>query len=114
MMIIALGATLAIWWNPVVWVSYLALAVLGFAMAPVFPLMISSTPLRLGVADATNAIGFQVGAASIGIAVLPGLAGVLAQQFSIDIIAPYLVAATILLLILQEIAIRGARHVPAD
>lgn len=113
MMVIALISTLFIWWNPVDWVSYAALATLGFAMAPVFPLMISSTPLRLGVADATNAIGVQVGAAALGIAVLPGLAGVLAQQMGIAVIAPYMVTAAIVMLVLQEIAVRGAKQAPA-
>ena len=104
---VGIGATALIWWNPVNWVGFAGLAILGFAMAPVFPLLISNTPERLGVADATNAIGFQVGAASLGIAVLPGLAGVLAQRIGIEIIAPYMVVASIVAFVLHEITVRG-------
>ena len=68
-----------LWWNPVNWVGFLGLLILGFAMAPIFPLLVTATPLRLGAADAGNAIGFQVAAASFGIGVLPGLAGALAD-----------------------------------
>ena len=103
----AAGAAL-LWWNPDDWVSFAGLAIIGFALAPVFPLLISSTPRRLGVADATNAIGFQVGAASFGIAVLPGLAGALAERTSIEIVPPYLLTAMLIMLALHEIAVRGS------
>ena len=100
-----LAATL-IWWNPVDLVSFLALALMGFVMAPIFPLLISTTPTRLGVRDATNAIGFQVAAASVGIAVMPGLAGAIAERTSLEAIPPFMVVATILLFVLHEVAVR--------
>lgn len=103
----AAGAGL-LWWNPADWVSFAGLAIIGFALAPVFPLLISSTPRRLGLADATNAIGFQVGAASFGIAVLPGLAGALAERTSIEIVPPFLLAAILIMLALHELAVRGS------
>jgi fucose permease len=104
-----LGAAL-LWWNPIDWVSFGGLALLGFALAPVFPLLISSTPTRLGVADATNAIGFQVGAASFGIAILPGLAGALAQRTSIEIVPPFLLVTTAIMFVLHELAVRKPRE----
>ncbi|MBK8045683.1 MAG: MFS transporter [Anaerolineales bacterium] len=107
MLIIALISAALMWWNPVNWVGFIGLAILGFAMAPVFPLLISDTPARLGVADATNAIGFQVGAASFGIAILPGFAGVLAERVSLEAIPPFMVFAFILLIAMYEIAERG-------
>jgi fucose permease len=108
MIVVAIFATGLIWWNPSNWVSFAGLAILGFALAPVFPLLVSSTPSRLGVADATNAIGFQVGAASAGIAILPGLAGVLAERTTVEIIAPFMVVTTVILFVLYEIAVRRA------
>ena len=108
-MIAASGVgALLFWWNPADIVSFLALALMGFAMAPIFPLLTSITPGRLGVADATNAIGFQVAAASIGIAVLPGLAGALAERTTLEAIPPFMVAVFILLFTLNEVASR--RH----
>ena len=106
-MVTAIVATLLLWWNPANWVGFAGLAILGFAMAPIFPLLISATPLRLGLADATNAIGFQVAAAAFGIAVLPGLAGLLAEQTSLEALGPYMVAIAIVMTMLHEIAVRG-------
>jgi fucose permease len=106
MIAIAAGGAALLWWNPVDWVSFAGLAIIGFALAPVFPLLISSTPGRLGVADATNAIGFQVGAASFGIAILPGLAGWLAERTSLEIIPPFLLTTALIMLALHEVAAR--------
>jgi fucose permease len=107
MILLAITGTALMWWNPADWVSFAGLALLGFALAPVFPLLISSTPSRLGLADATNAIGFQVGAASLGIAILPGLAGALAERTSIEIVPPFLMATATIMLVLHEVAVRA-------
>jgi len=109
MIALAVGGALLLWWNPVDWVSFAGLAIIGFALAPVFPLLISSTPTRLGMADATNAIGFQVGAASLGIAILPGLAGWLAQRTTLEIIPPFLMTTALIMLLLHEVAVRGSQ-----
>ena len=106
MCLTAIAAAACIWWNPADWVSFGALLVLGFAMAPIFPLMITATPLRLGNADASNAIGFQVAAASLGIGLLPGLAGLLADQFSLEVVGPFMVTGLVAMTILHEIAVR--------
>jgi fucose permease len=110
MILLAILGTALMWWNPVDWVSFAGLALLGFALAPVFPLLISSTPTRLGIADATNAIGFQVGAASFGIAILPGLAGALAERSSIEIVPPFLLVDATIMLVLHEVAVRAHKE----
>jgi fucose permease len=107
MMGLSILGTILLWWNPVDWVSFGGLALLGFALAPVFPLLISSTPERLGIGDATNAIGFQIGAASLGIAILPGLAGALAQRTTLEIIPPFLMLTSIIVFALHEVAVRA-------
>ncbi len=107
MAVTAILAALLLWWNPVNWVGFAGLLILGFALAPVFPLLMTATPARLGNADANNAIGFQVAAASFGIGVLPGLAGALADQIGIEVVAPFMVAGLIVVTILHEIAVRG-------
>ena len=112
MMLLAILGTALMWWNPVDWVSFGGLALLGFALAPVFPLLISSTPTRLGVADATNAIGFQVGAASFGIAILPGLAGALAERSTIEIVPPFLLVTATIMFALHEVAVRVPQRNP--
>ena len=78
------------------------LALLGFSLAPIFPMLIASTPARLGAEHAAHAIGFQVSAACLGAAALPGLAGLIARWQGIEEIPAVLVANAIALLLLHE------------
>lgn len=64
----------------------LGVALVGFAIAPVFPGLISGTGERVTPRHAANTIGMQIGAAGLGVATLPGLVGVLAQQTSLEMI----------------------------
>jgi len=104
--IMAFVAALLLWWNPINWVGFAGLLLLGFALAPVFPLLMTATPLRLGNADANNAIGFQVAAASFGIGVLPGLAGALADYSTLEAVTLFMVVGLLLVAILHELAVR--------
>jgi fucose permease len=99
----ALLAALMIGWQGSDMVSFLGLALMGFALAPLFPLLMTATPVRLGRRRAAHVIGYQVGAASLGIALLPGLAGFLAEQNSLEVIGPFLFAASAIMLVLHEI-----------
>ena len=80
--------------------TFIALAVVGFAQAPIFPLLITATPQRLGANHAPNAIGFQISAAGLSIAALPALAGYLAERSSFEIIGPFLMVMAILAFVL--------------
>lgn len=91
-------------------VSLAGLMLVGFGLAPVFPSLIALTPLRIGDDHAPNAIGFQVGAAGIGAAVLPGLAGVLGDALGLEVIAIFFAGAGVLLFLAQETAARTARR----
>lgn len=107
-----LGAVIGgglMWWSPAVGVGFFGLALLGFVQAPVFPLLVTDTQTRLGPALAPHAIGFQIAAASVGIALVPGLAGVLAQNVGVSSIAPFIVAVAVLLVVLYEISLRSVR-----
>jgi len=75
---------------------------IGFSLAPLFPSLISITPRRVGAAHAANTIGFQVAAGGVGVALLPGFAGVLAESLGLEIVGPFLFAASIVLLLLHE------------
>jgi fucose permease len=98
-----LGALL-IWSGAGTVTSFMGLTGMGFSLAPIYPLSISETPRRLGSSRATVAIGFQVAAACLGTAALPGLAGLLASRSGLEVIGPFLFAAAVTLLVLQEIA----------
>jgi fucose permease len=105
---VALGSAF-IWWNATDALSFLGLALVGFALAPVFPLLVSVTPQRVGAEHAANAIGFQVAAAGLGISLLPGLAGFLAEKTSLEVIGPFMFAISIVMLLLHEAIVSRTR-----
>jgi fucose permease len=103
-----IGGSALVWWHPSDLVSFLGLALIGLSVAPLFPSLISSTPKRVGRRHAANAIGFQVAAGSVGIALLPGFAGVLAQNLGLEAIGPFLVVAAGVMFVLHEALVRSS------
>jgi fucose permease len=87
-----------LWWNPFPASSILAVSIIGFALAPIFPGLISGTSARVGEQHAANTIGMQITAAGFGGAVIPTLAGVLAEQSSLEAIPVYLAGIFVILL----------------
>ncbi len=105
----AFGAFL-LWWNPVAWIGFAGLTIIGFAQAPIFPVLVSDTPRRVGAQNAPDAIGFQVAFAGLGISILPALAGVLAQNFGLDTVPAFIFCSAVLVFILHELSVaQGAR-----
>ncbi len=86
--------------------GFVGLALVGFACAPVFPALIALTPRRIGATHAPNAIGFQLGAAAMGGAVLPGLTGVLAENVGLEVVGPVLVVSAMVIFGLHEAVVR--------
>ncbi len=80
-----LGAGLLVW-NPFETANLLAVALIGFAIAPIFPALMSGTSERVGVRFAANTIGLQMAASGLGTALIPSVLGVLARRFSLEII----------------------------
>jgi fucose permease len=102
------GAAL-LWWNPVNGVGFAGLALMGFALAPLYPFLMSLTPGRLGAGHAANAIGLQGTGGALGGATLPALAGVLAVSVGLEIIGPFLLVASVVLLALHEAVVAFSR-----
>jgi fucose permease len=74
--------------------------VLGISCAPVFPSLIAITPARIGKEHAATAIGVQISVAMIGASTLPGLAGLLSNNYGLEIIPKvFLLAAGVLLVL---------------
>jgi fucose permease len=101
-----MGAAILIWWNAVDLFGFLGLALMGFAVAPLFPLSISATPKRVGTEHAANAIGFQIASGGLGFSLLPALAGVLAELMGLEIIGPFLLLISVTMFLLHEVAAR--------
>lgn len=98
------GASL-IWLKPSPELSFFGLAVIGFAMAPLAPTIMGDTPRRVGINRAPNMIGYQSTGAGLGIAILPSLAGVLADVIDLEVIGFFLVVLTIVMFIFHEVMI---------
>ena len=85
------------------WLSLLGIAITGIAIAPIFPALISSTSYRVGKEHTTNTIGMQISAAGLGGALLPGLAGILAKNISLEIIPIFITILFILFLTINNL-----------
>jgi fucose permease len=115
---LAVVATAVIWWQPGPTVTVIAFAVLGGALAGVFPALVSLTPVRIGERRAQHVIAWQVGAAAAGGAGISALIGLLIGATSLAILGPSLTILALLVvaaeLILARLApvTRQARPVP--
>ena len=102
------AGTLLFWWNPVSAVSVIGLIAVGFAQAPVFPMLISDTAPRVGMEHAENTISLQMGAVGIGTAVLPGWLGTVGNLLGLEVMAACFVLLAVLVLIFHELSrLRG-------
>jgi fucose permease len=101
------GAAL-VWLNLAAWLSFGGLGLMGLSAAAVFPALIGVTPTWFGADRAHTIIGFQVGAAALGIAGLPALSGVLAARLGLEIIPVLLVVACAGMIALHEVVLRLA------
>ncbi|MBW4543466.1 MAG: MFS transporter [Symplocastrum torsivum CPER-KK1] len=100
-----IGATL-IWLNIANFLTMFGLMLIGFSLAPIFPSLIATTPESVGRNHVSNTIGFQVAAATVGVAVLPSLAGVLSRYFGLEIVSIAICVETLFLFVLFEILVR--------
>lgn len=101
------GAMLLVW-NPSQVVNLIAVALIGFSIAPIFPAMMSGTSQRVGEHFAANTIGMQITATGFATAVIPGLMGVFARQVSLEIIPLCLLAVYAGLFGLYMVAVKTA------
>jgi len=102
----ALLGALLLFWNPSQITNLLAVALIGFSIAPIFPALMSGTSQRVGAHFAANTIGMQMAATGLGTAVIPSLLGILARQASLEIIPVCLVVVYGVLFALYTLASR--------
>jgi fucose permease len=95
-----------LWWNPFPATSILAVGIIGFAISLVFPGLVSGTSARVGDRHAANTIGMQIDVAGLGVSVVPGMAGVLARNTSLEAIPIYLVSLFVVLFGLYALPVR--------
>ncbi len=87
-----------------------AIALMGLSLSIIFPTLTAHTPARVGRQHAANAISLQTGMSSIGLALLPGLAGIIARRVGLEALGPFLVVGAVLMLLLNTAAAAAARR----
>jgi fucose permease len=102
----ALLGTLLLWVNISPWLTFGAIALLGLALAPQYPLLISATPRYLGAEHAANGVGLQVAASGPGAVLVAGLIGVLAEARGLEVVGPSLFAMALVTAGLFELLAR--------
>jgi fucose permease len=83
-------------------------ALLGAACGPVFPLLIASTPARLGPAHTANAVGVQVAASALGQSLVPAAFGWLADETRLEAVPRALLATALALFAVHALLARRA------
>ena len=73
-------------------------ALLGAVLAPVFPALVTLTPVRIGPARAQHAIGWQIAGANVGAAGLSAFTGLILQHEGLRTLGPCLVVIAIVLI----------------
>lgn len=80
----------------------------GFSCAPVFPLMITLTPVIFGNRHASNIIGYQSASAMLGAALIPGALGLLADFTGWTALPVVLFALAVLMGLLAWVLLRNS------
>lgn len=106
-----LGIGLVGWW--LLPNQLLSLPIIGFALAPIFPLTIWLIPQRISATLVPAAIGFMTSVASLGAAVIPSAVGFLAARFSLEVIPILMIPLAIFMVVLHRgLAYRQPANTP--
>ncbi|HZS75035.1 MAG TPA: MFS transporter [Ktedonobacteraceae bacterium] len=92
-----------LWAVPHLVAAAFALFLTGFSLGPIFPTTIALMSDALSSRILSSAIGFLASFGSMGGALLPWLAGNLAQQFGLWTLLPYVIVLTALMLVIWVI-----------
>ncbi len=94
---------LLMWIIPQLAVASFALFITGFSLGPIFPTTIALISDTLPSRIVPSAIGFLASLGSMGGALLPWVAGNLAQHYGMWVLLPYVIVLTAIMLVLWVI-----------
>lgn len=107
-MILTFAASLVLASSGPIWLSFLAIGMIGFGLSSFYPSMMHATPKRFDEQTATLVFGFQSGGGMLGIATIPALFGFLAKNTTFELL-PYAALLFCPLILLLEIQIDRAK-----
>lgn len=90
--------------------NLIGIVILGVANAPVFPSLISVTPINIGKEHTATAIGAQISMAMLGAAVVPAFSGFLSDEFGLEFIPKVFSLAGLVLVSLYFISTKRAKR----
>jgi len=82
---------LLVWLLPVYAASAVGLGLIGFSFGPIYPTTIALISNKVSSRILPSAIGFMVSLGSVGAAVCPWLAGMLAEHIGLWSLMPYVI-----------------------
>ena len=94
---------LFVWLLPVYAVSAVGLGLIGFSFGPIYPTTIALISNKVSSRILPSVIGFMVSLGSIGAAICPWLAGLLAQRFGLWSLMPYVIILTAAMVLLWRV-----------
>jgi fucose permease len=103
------GVGVALYWiGTPSFLGAIGLLILGFSLAPMFPLLIGETPKRVGAHRSSFVVGLQMGGSSIGVMLLAGGMGLLVEAFDLNVVVPGVVVILALFICTHELVVRAA------
>jgi fucose permease len=76
------------------------LLITGLCLAPIYPTLMHDTPNCVGREHSANLIGYQSGAANLGLTLIPGIIGTIMKHSSLEFLGPLLLIPAVALFIL--------------
>jgi fucose permease len=107
----AVVGTVLFAWNPLPLIGSIGLIIVGFAEAPIFPMLMTTTPQRVGLEHAENGVSLQMSFVGIGAAILPGLIGTIGKNFGLETMTTTFAVMALTAFIFYELA-RHAHAAP--
>ena len=94
---------LLVWLLPFYTVSAVGLGLIGFSFGPIYPTTIALISNKVSGRILPSAIGFMVSLGSVGAAVCPWLAGMLAEHIGLWSLMPYVILLTVAMVLLWQV-----------
>jgi len=91
-------------WNPLPVIGSIGLIIVGFAEAPIFAMLMTTTPQRVGLEHAENGVSLQMVCVGLGAAILPGLIGTIGKNFGLETMTMTFAAMAVIAFVSHEMA----------
>lgn len=101
-MFLTIIGTLLLWSNISHSLTFAGIAIIGFTLGPVLPTLLADTPRRVSLRSVAHVVGLQIAASGIGLALLPGLAAVVAERVGLETIGVYLFLVALISFLVHE------------